>query len=456
MSASPHAASPHAAADDPRRDEPVVVVSCDSHVGPRLATQLRAYCPERHLRQFDDFVTRFDAARAAERQQLADARDDVDGFIYVEGHPNTTIPGHHDIQARLADMDRDGVAAEVIYHFSKNGEPLPFVADAAGGLGTLSADPMGLAGTGLQIYNRWLADFVSVEPERHVGLAYLPLWDIAASVRELERAAAAGLRGVNFPPPNRPGHLPYNHPDWDPFWSACEALGMSLNTHSSGAAPADYFAGPGGQDILIYECGGWMARRAIWWLIHGQVFERHPRLRLVITEQYEGWWTSTLQELDSVYLRFRHPSLAHAPRLPSEYARTNVFMGASFMSRELAVDAWRNGYAGNVLWGRDYPHDEGTFQVLDDLAAEPISRLSLRHVLSQVPARQARMMAGENAVAALNLDAGALRAVAARIGAPTGAELATAPGALPVISSRSNAFRGQAGARPLERALLET
>jgi predicted TIM-barrel fold metal-dependent hydrolase len=434
-----------------RPDDPVVVVSCDAHVGPLLEQQLRSHCPEAHLRAFDEFAARQAAAREEHRRQVAEQAE-LGHFTFVDDHPNTTIDGHHDVHAYLRDMDRDGVAAEVIYHFSKNGEPLPFVSDAAGGLGAPSAEDLEMAAVGYRIYNRWLADFVSEAPDRLVGLAYLPMWDIPAAVREVEWAAAAGLRGVNFPPPNRAGHLAYNNAAWEPLWSACEAHGMSLNTHSSGAAPADYFAGPGGQDILIYECGGWMARRAIWWLVHGRVFERHPGLRLVITEQYEGWWTSTLAELDSVYLRFRRPGVDHLPRLPSEYVRDHVFMGASFPSRDLVRDAWQSGYAGNLLWGRDYPHDEGTFQVLDDPDAEPITRLALRHVLSQVPAREARMIAGETAIGVLGLDRAKLTEVAARISAPTSRELATPPEELPQITSRSNAFRGQAGARPLDVA----
>jgi predicted TIM-barrel fold metal-dependent hydrolase len=438
-------ASRHA---DERAGDPVVVVSCDSHVGPRLREDLRDYCPAAHRAEFDEFVERFAAAQRTQRELLAQQAE-LGHFTFVEDHPNTRIAGHHDVHARLRDMDRDGVATEVIYHFSKNGEPLPFVSDVAGGLGSVATDALDMGAVGYQIYNRWLADFVSVEPERHIGLAYLPMWDIPAAVREVEWAAEAGLRGVNFPPPNRPGHLGYNNPAWEPFWAACAAHGMALNTHSSGAAPIDYFGGPGGQDILVYECGGWMARRSLWWMIHGRVFERHPELRLVITEQYEGWWQSTLDELDSVYVQFRQPHHPALPRMPSEYARTNVFLGASFMSRELARDAVASGYSGNVLWGRDYPHDEGTFQVLDDPDAEPVTRLALRHVFSQVPPREARRMAGQNAVSVFGLDEAVLDAVAARIGAPSGAELAIAPEALPEITPRSNAFRGQAGSRPL-------
>jgi predicted TIM-barrel fold metal-dependent hydrolase len=414
---------------------------------------LRPYCPAKYLSAFDDFADRYDAAQAAARAAAGQGLD-LEVTDVLAGHPNIPLPGHHDIDERLRDMDYDGVAAEVIFHFSQNGEPLPFIMQPAGGLGAVPGEELDLAAVGYHIYNEWLADFVSVQPERHVGLVYLPTWDISASVEELRWARERGLLAVNFPPPSRPGHLEYNNPAWEPFWSACEDLGMALTTHSSGAAPFDYFSGPGGQDIVVYECGGWMARRAVWWLIHGQVFERHPKLKLVITEQYEGWWRTTLDELDAVYIRFGGHNIGAPPlpRMPSEYARSNVFLGASFMSTFLAEEAVRAGYVGNVLWGRDYPHVEGTFLRSDAPGDEPLTRLHLRHVFSHVPPRDALRMAGENAVEVYGLDRDKLAAVAARIGAPTAAELTTAPEARRAIPSMSNAFRGQAGLGPVVRA----
>lgn len=430
-------------------DAPAVVVSCDSHVGPLLRGQLRDYCPAEHLDAFDAFA---DAHEAALAESMA-RRGENDREAFASEYPEGTLPGHHDIDARIADMDREGVAAEVIYHFSMNGEPLPFVTNPAGGLGAVSGDALAMGAVGYRIYNRWLADFVSVQPERHVGLAYLPTWDIDAAVAEVEWAADAGLKGVNFPPPGRPGHLEYNHPAWEPFWSACEANGMALHTHSGNAAAFDYFGGPGGQDLLVYECGGWMGRRAVWWLIHGRVFARHPDLKLVITEQYEGWWTSTLRELDAVYVRFGWRNPDQLPELPSEYARRNVLLGASFLSKHLAAQALQEGFVDNVLWGRDYPHIEGSFHVFDGPPERAVSRLALRNTLAGLPVDAARAMAGENAVRALGLDREALARVAARIGAPSGAELVTPPADLPPVRHMSNAFRGQAGARALDEAV---
>jgi predicted TIM-barrel fold metal-dependent hydrolase len=423
-------------------DEPLVVVSCDAHVGPLLRAQLREYCPASHLERYDAFVAAHEAqqaAAAAEQRVVPHAFPGIDV---------TRIPGHHDPHAYVADMDAEGVAVEVLYHFSQNGEPMPFLVNPGGGLGAPSIDAMADVAVGYRMYNRWLADFVSVAPERFIGLAYLPMWDIDAAVRELEWAASAGLRGVNFPPPGRPGHLEYNNPAWEPFWSACCDLGMTLNTHSGNAAPFDYHSGPGGQDVLIFECGGWMARRAIWWLVHGRVFERHPALRLVITEQFEGWWTNTLAELDVVYARFNVLGRDSLPKPPSEYVREHVALGCSFLSRHLAEESVREGYATNVLWGRDYPHVEGTYHCFDGPAREAsISRLSLRHAVSGLPPQDIARIAGENAVEVFGLDRAALREVAARIDAPTIRELSASLDELPPVRPLSNAFRGQANPR---------
>lgn len=39
-------------------DEPVVIVSADTHVGPRLEHELRPYCPAALLDEFDSFAAR--------------------------------------------------------------------------------------------------------------------------------------------------------------------------------------------------------------------------------------------------------------------------------------------------------------------------------------------------------------------------------------------------------------
>ena len=71
-----------------------------------------------------------------------------------------------------------------------------------------------LYAAGIHIYNRWLAEYCAAAPDRRAGLAHLPLWDLDATLAELEFAADAGLRGINFPAP-RPWLAPYNDRSWD-------------------------------------------------------------------------------------------------------------------------------------------------------------------------------------------------------------------------------------------------
>src|SRR4051794_33359917 len=206
----PHSSSP--------RPKPVIVVSNDTHIGPRLVDDLREYCPRSHLDEFD----RFAASAAAEREK---ATAMLAGSGYLD-HPNFRTAGHHDSAARLADYDHDGIAAGVIFHGSMNLEPIPFVASALGK--PKATGDLELVGVGQSIYNRWLADFVAEAPHRHIGLASLPMWDVEAAVAELVWAHDAGLRGANFPA-MRDGELPpYNRRSWEPLWAACADLGMPL------------------------------------------------------------------------------------------------------------------------------------------------------------------------------------------------------------------------------------
>jgi predicted TIM-barrel fold metal-dependent hydrolase len=410
----------------------IVLVSSDCHIGPRLVEDLRPYCPARLLDAFDHFVARPDRARGRFAEPPAGA---VEGQL--SEWRNMFISGHHDMDARRADLDFDGVAAEVIFHGSQNGEPIPFQTSMLG-----APDDTELAAAGIRIYNRWLADRCAEAPHRHVGLAHLPMWDVDAAVREVEWARAAGLRGVNFPAP-RPWIRRYNDPAWEPLWAACEELAMPLTTHS-GAGDQDTLQGPEAMALTSIESGGWFSRRALHLLIFAGVFERHPGLRLVLTEQPGEWWPYTMLELDSAWHANRSSAAlqAQVPRPPSEYAATNVFIGASFLSRGEAAAAVNDGYAHRILWGSDYPHMEGTFQqpASEGPGAVCYTRLALRFTFAGLPEDAVRAMCGLTAAEVYGLDLGALRATADAIDAPRFADIDAPLDAAPVGASRF-AFR---------------
>jgi len=400
----------------------MVIVSGDSHVGPRLKEDLRPYCPKEHLEEFDRFIAA--TLGTGDNAMLALQGVEEDGDI-LQGRStyasevsvtrrliNRQTPGHYDVDTRLKEMDWDGVAAEVIFHGSQNPEPFPFSGirewAAPGGKAELE-----LTATGYRMYNNWLADFCSAAPERLVGLAYLPMWDVDLAVKEATWAAEHGLRGVNFPAP-RPGIQEYDHPSWEPLWSACEDLKMNLSTHNG--LPGNTVFGPQAMAMTRIEFGGWPCRRGMVRMIFGGVFERHPSLKLALTELSRGWWRWTMRELDFVYSSPSEALHSQVPKPPSEYMATNVFLGESFMPPSAVHEAIEEGYVDQVIWGRDYPHGEGTYKYPESPGEDSNTKHYLRWSFQGVPLEVAEKMLCETGIFAYDLDKAALEKVAARIG----------------------------------------
>src|SRR5438105_13574508 len=102
----------------------VVVVSADTHIGPLLQEQLRPYCPQKYIAQFDEFAGQAKATMQmmlgtdATPESRSGSGGDLDAFRH-----NWQTAGHNDMNARLADLDRDGIAAEVIFFGTPNAEP---------------------------------------------------------------------------------------------------------------------------------------------------------------------------------------------------------------------------------------------------------------------------------------------------------------------------------------------
>ena len=418
-------------------DEPLTVVTADAHIGPRLKEDLREYCPRQYLGEYDEFVRAYEphSNPFAVFEAIGKKADSAEapGVAVLERILRANAcAGHHDVYERLRDMDRDGVAAEVVYHGSQNGQCFPFINPSAGTFNALIFSPVGsaheleLAAVGQRMYNRWLADQCSVEPERHAGLAQLPMWDIEAAVEELEWASSAGLRGVNFPAPKL-GVKPYDDHAWERFWSVCEERGLTLSTHDGAGIDDVSVQAPHSNLVAQMEE---LPRKLLPRMIFGGLFERHPKLRLVLTELQQPltlWWTQTSARYDALWEANWRRIGRQVPRKPSEYLLSNVFLGQSLLHqlpREVTA-AVRDGYAANILWGSDYPHMEGTFRHPADDAEETMSSLALRSAFSGAPPALAKGMIGANAVNVYGLDAEKLAGVARRIDAITLRRIAT-------------------------------
>jgi predicted TIM-barrel fold metal-dependent hydrolase len=187
-------------------------------------------------------------------------------------------------------------------------------------------------------------------------------------------------------------------------------------------------------------------------MIFGGVFERHPDLKLVITETPGNWVPAMAAELDAIraFYAFKpdeplNAALLQQVRLrPSEYMARNIFLGASFASPYEVQQATAHGLGAQVLWGSDYPHLEGTFVYDEGQNVASVTRLALRHTFTDTPAADIRRMVGENAIGLYNLDRAALTNIASQIVAPSIDELTTPIEQIPEGASVT-AFRTGAG-----------
>lgn len=390
-----------------------LVISSDGHAGPP-APDYRGYLEERYREAFD--------RHQAEMKELLEVfRGSRQNDDFVAKWERLTGDGGllaaYESEYRNKVLDTEGVAAEVLFPD----------ADVLG-TGRVSASPFGsglsggqgvepeLAMAGARAHNRWLADFVAESPQRRVGIAIVNvLHDIDAAVAEIRAAHDMGLRGVLIP--TRWFDQPAYHDErYDVVWAACEELGMVLHTHS-GAGPADYELGRGHMAIYATEAY-WWAARPLWVLLWSGVFERYPGLKYVIAENGAWWAPDIIKKMDEKFVgghnteKMAQVFREHISMKPSEYFDHNCFLAASTPGVEDMARRYDVGI-GNLLWGNDLPHPEGTF---------PYTRYWIRERFHEVPEGETRRILGENALELYGLDRAALEGIAGDIG-PTRDEI---------------------------------
>ncbi|MET8419860.1 amidohydrolase family protein [Streptomyces sp. NPDC005134] len=382
--------------------ERYTVISADCHAGADLLD----YRPYLESRYHDDF----DAWAAGYVNPYADLLAD-------------TADRNWNSARRLAELAADGIVAEVVF---PNTIP-PFFPSASLMAPAPSAEEYEQRWAGLRAHNRWLADFCADVPGRRAGVAQILLNEPAEAVREVRRTKEAGLTGGILLPGTPPGSgIPELYSQvYDPLWAVCEELDVPVNHHGGSASPP-LGDEPAARAVFMVETT-WFSHRALWHLIFGGAFRRHPGLKLVLTEQGSGWIPGVVEMLDYYHGRlvaaasrastaeskFGAGLAASMGASPGEVWRDNCFVGASFM-RPHEVPLRNRIGLDKIMWGSDYPHDEGT---------APYSREGLRIAYAGLPPDEIAAMVGGNAARVYGFDLSALDRIAATTG-PTVDEIA--------------------------------
>jgi aminocarboxymuconate-semialdehyde decarboxylase len=264
-----------------------------------------------------------------------------------------------DPRARLIDMEREGITAQAV-----SCVPFLMYPEAAAGPGLAIA----------QVNNDALAALGRSAPARFVPLASVPMQDPLAAARELQRAAALGLRGVEIPPKVSERQL--DEPAFEVFWSAAEALEMVVCIHPFEAAPAGalarYFLG----NLVgnLYDTG-----LAAALLIYGGVLERHPNLRIVLYHA-GGAFPALVGRLDMGY-RLVPECRGAIPRPPSTYASQFHFDIIAHNRAMLAHLIAAFG-ASRFVVGSDYPLPAGLAHPVAEIDALSLDDADRQLILS--------------------------------------------------------------------------
>jgi len=391
-----------------------IVVSSDCHAGLQPGAYRDYVDPE--------FRELFDAALPIQKDMM-DKSEQM--FLIKEINDQwrsgieQELTGAWDPAERTRMLDKDGIAAEIVFvdGITEQNTP-PFGAGL--GLPTEGMDAQ-LQWVGARAHNRWLAELCQQSPERHIGVASIPLlWDIDQAVAEVKWCVENGIHSVLIP--HMLGEFPaYHHRRYHPFWQVCEENGVIVHFHS-GAAPHKTFFGEGfptekdedyigAMGTFVSEVFFW-TWRPITFMTWGGVFETFPGLKVSIVEAGVGWMLPPyLKLLDHHYLNAEFAAKlgdfkSHLSMLPSEYFKRNVAIGASCMTRG-EVEIRHDMGLEQLMWGSDYPHPEGTW---------PHTRDKLVEAFAGFPTDEVAAMLGENAVRFYKLDRDKLAAIAQRIG----------------------------------------
>jgi predicted TIM-barrel fold metal-dependent hydrolase len=406
----------------------ITVISSDGHVAARMP-DYRQYLDAEYLDDFDAFLVEYkqhgvvttDPTNVAERldPELARAWQEK---VADEGR----LDAGWDPKRRAAELDREGITAEVL--FQDFATPFVMSSPTRAASLRLKEASIGHIWAGYRAYNRWVADFRAGSPERWMGMAAMSLHDVDAAVRELHAAKALGFAGCAIPAV--PDDERLYQSKYDPFWSALDELGLVANIHVAIANKIPIYTGAPTNTSARAMVGADIftgARTLLPTLIFGGILARFPDLKVVFTETHSDWVLGSLLRMDHAYARSDLKSDIRdvISMKPSDYWQRQCYLGSSIFSRA-EVNARHRIGVEKMMMGMDFPHQEGAWR------HGTLTYLQATFGTEHVPEAETRKMLGENAAGVYGFDLEALNRISSRVGLEIG-DVLTAPAEQPKL-----------------------
>ena len=248
-----------------------------------------------------------------------------------------------DVEARIRDMDEEGVDVHFIVPGAASGHSDPSVDMAM-----------------LRSVHRHLDDMCSRHPGRLTSLILATARDIEGSVLEIKRYAdSPWAKGIWV---SLPLDYPVDHPDLKPIWAAADDAGLCIVHHSFATGY------PGYRDLWSNPFIGrtashpWAAMRMIAGFLGAGLLDKYPNINLAILESGFGWLPFWMQRMEDQvhYMGYVADDLQHTMQ---EYMTGGRFFAGIVIHEGEAITRMVTELMGDhmLMFGSDYPHAESRF-----------------------------------------------------------------------------------------------
>jgi predicted TIM-barrel fold metal-dependent hydrolase len=287
--------------------------------------------------------------------------------------------GAWDIDARIADMDVNGIYASLCFP--------SFLPGFAGQRIQVGRDPE-LALATVRAWNAWhLEEWAGTHPGRIIPCQLPYLLDPEVAADEVRRNAERGFKAVTFSEMPHELGLPSLHSGhWEPLMRACAETGTVVNLHigSSSTSPSTSDDAP--PDVIGVLFFGYAMFSAVDWL-YSLLPVRYPDLRICLSEGGIGWVPALLDRLDHM-LRYHemYGTWSGIELTPAEVLQRNFWFcavedpSAFAMRGRIGVD--------KILLEADYPHCDSTW---------PDTQAVIEREIGGLPPDDIRRITWENA-----------------------------------------------------------